>query len=104
MDQSLSQPRIRDDSNEGVLAARITLRKQYDITLPALDLPKRSRLRLTLDLIIAIPLLLILWGLDELRLLPARIASVFHRTAVGNRQEKCRKKHEASQQREGEAG
>jgi hypothetical protein len=65
--------------------------------LPSLNLPNRSRLRLILDLIVGIPYLLMLWRLDALRMSFARIISLFHRTAVVNRHEKRRKKHEASE-------
>jgi hypothetical protein len=87
----------RDDADQGVLAASIIRRRQYDAVLLALNLPNRSRLRLTLDLIVGIPFLLMLWGLDELRLSPQRIVLVFHRTAVANRHEKRGKKHKASE-------
>jgi len=53
-------------------------------------------MRLTLDLMVGIPFLFILWRLDALRVSLDRIASLFHRAAVGDRGEKGRKKHEAS--------
>jgi hypothetical protein len=97
------EPRSLDGCDEGVLAASIILRRRYDAVLPALNLPNRSPLRLTLNLIVGIPFLLMLWGLDALRLSLERIASVVYRTAGGNRHEKCRKKQEANQQSEREA-
>ena len=98
------EPRSLDGCDEGVLAASISRRRQYDAVLPALNLPNRSRLRLTLDLIVGIPFLLMLWRLDEVRVRLERITSRINRTAAANRHEKCRKKYEASQQRKGEAG
>ena len=55
------------------------------MVLPSLDLPNRSRLRLTLDLIVGIPLLLMLWGLDEVRVRLERITSRIYRDAAANR-------------------
>lgn len=74
------------------------------MVLPSLNLPNRSRLRLTLDLIVGIPLLLMLWGLDEVRVRLERITSRIYRDAAANRHEKCRKTQESSDQREGEPG
>lgn len=65
--------------------------------LPSLNLPDRSRLRLTVDLIVGVPYVLVLWGIDELRGLPERIASLLHRATIGDRGEKCRKKQEGSE-------
>jgi len=72
--------------------------------LPSLNLPNRSPIRLTLDLLLGIPFLLLLWGLDEVRARLERTASGIYRTAAANRHEQCRKEHEASQQSEEEAG
>ena len=55
------------------------------MVLPSLNLPNRSRLRLTLDLIVGIPLLLMLWGLDEVRVRLERITSRIYRDAAANR-------------------
>lgn len=92
-----AEPRPSDDSNQADLAASIIRRRHYDAMLPSLNLPNRSRLRLTLDLMIGIPFLFILWRFDALRVSLDRIASLFHRAAVGDRGEKRRKKHEASE-------
>src|ERR1051325_5410758 len=83
-------------SNQAGSPASIIRRKHYDAMLPSLSLPNRTRVRLTLDLMAGIPFLFMLWGVDELRASPARIASVFHRAAIGNRREKRRKKYESS--------
>ena len=74
------------------------------MVLPSLNLPNRSRLRLTLDLIVGIPLLLMLWGLDEVRVRLERITSRIYRDAAANRHENCQKTQESSDQREGEPG
>ena len=92
-----AEPRPSDDSNQSELAASIIRRGHYDAMLPSLNLPNRSRLRLILDLMIGIPFLFILWRFDALRVSLDRIVSLFHRAAVGDRGEKCRKKHEASE-------
>jgi len=84
-------------SNQAGSPASIIRRKHYDAMLPSLSLPNRTRVRLTLDLMVGIPFLFMLWGVDELRASPARIASVFHRAAIGNRREKRRKKYESSE-------
>lgn len=78
-------------------AASIIRRRHYDAMLPSLNLPDRSRLRLTVDLIVGVPYVLVLWGIDELRGLPERIASLLHRATIGDRGEKCRKKQEGSE-------
>lgn len=65
--------------------------------LPSLNLPNRSRLRLTLDLMIGIPFWFIFWRFDALRVSLDRIVSLFHRAAVGDRGEKRRKKHKAGE-------
>ena len=56
-----------DDSDEGVLAASIIARRRYDAMLPSRNFVNRSRLRLILDLMVGIPFLLILLGIDVLR-------------------------------------
>ena len=92
-----AEPTPSDNSQSAALTASIMRRRRYDAMLPSLSLPNRSRLRLTFDLIVGIPYVLMLWGIDELRGLPERIVSMFHRAAVANRHEKCRKKHEAGE-------
>src|SRR5262249_54851139 len=87
-----------------MFAASIMMRRQSDEILPSLNLPKRSRLRLMFDLTMGIPFLLTLWGLDGVRARLERITSGIYRTAAANRHEHCRKKQEARQQCEGEAG
>lgn len=90
-------PQPSDEPNQPSLAASIIRRRQYDAMLPSLSLPNRSRMRLILDLSIGVPFLLMVWGIDELRMLPKRIASPSHRAVIGNRREECWKKHEASE-------
>jgi len=82
----------------------IVRQRHYDVVLPSLNLPNRSRLRLTLDLIVGIPLLLMLWGLDEVRVRLERITSRICPGAAAKRHEECRKTQESSDQREGEPG
>ena len=65
-------------------------RIHYDAMLPELNLRNRSRLRLLFDLIVGIPYLIALWRLDAIRVSLERIASLFHRAAIGSRCEKCR--------------
>jgi len=55
------------DEDEGVLAANIIERRLYDAMLPNKNFVNRSRLRLILDLMVGIPFLLILLGIDVLR-------------------------------------
>ena len=74
------------------------------MVLPSSNLPNRSRLRLTLDLMVGIPLLLMLWGLDEVRVRLERITSRMYRDAAASRHEKGRKTPESSDHREGEPG
>ena len=91
---SEAPPQRSDEANQVDLAA--SPRGNYDaMLLPSLSLPHRSRLRLTADLIVGVPYVLMLWAIDELRVLPERIASLFHSGAIENRREKCRKKQEA---------
>jgi hypothetical protein len=97
------EPRSSDDSHQADLMS-IIRRKDYDAALPSLNLRNRSRLRLTLDLIVGIPLLLILWGLDGVRVRLERMMSRIYRDAPANRHEKGRKTQESSDQREGELG
>ena len=92
-----AQPPSSVASNQADLRASIIRRRHYDAMLSSLNLPHRSRLGLAFDLILGIPCVLLLWGIDALRVFPGRIASVFDRTAVVNRHEKRRKKHEASE-------
>src|SRR5215471_3625149 len=96
--------RTPNDSSQAGLAASIIRRRHYDAMLPSLNLPNRLRLRLTLDLVVGIPFLLMLWGIDGVRVRLERIASMTCRAAAANRHEQCREKQEARQQCEGEAG
>ena len=75
-----------------MFAASIMMRRQSDAILPSLNLPNRSRLRLTLDLMVGIPFLLMLWGLDGARVRLEHIASVTCRAAAANRHQESRKK------------
>jgi hypothetical protein len=65
--RSRREPLSIDDSDEGVPAASIIERRRYDAMLPSRNFVNRSRLRLILDLMIGIPFLLILLGIDVLR-------------------------------------
>src|ERR1700730_11127237 len=65
--RSRREPLSIDDSDEGVLAASIIERRRYDAMLPSRNFVNRSRLRSILDLIVGIPFLLILLGIDVLR-------------------------------------
>ena len=65
--RSRREPLSIDDSDEGVLAASIIERRRYDAMLPGGSFVNRSRLRLILDLMVGIPFLLILLGIDVLR-------------------------------------
>ena len=98
-----AEPRSSDDSNQAGVTS-IIRRRHYDVALPSLNLPNRSRLRLTLDLIVGIPLLLMLWGLDEVRVWLERVTSRIYRDAAANRHEKGRKTQESSEQRDEEPG
>lgn len=90
-------PQRSDEPNQAGLAASIIRRRHYDAMLPSFSLPNRSRMRLTLDLMVGIPFLFILWRLDALRVSLDRIASLFHRATIGDCREKGRKKQEASE-------
>ena len=65
--RSRREPLSIDDSDEGVPAASIIERRRYDAMLPSRNFVNRSRLRLILDLMVGIPFLLILLGIDVLR-------------------------------------
>jgi hypothetical protein len=65
--RSRREPLSIDDSDERVLAASIIERRRYDAMLPSRNFVNRSRLRLILDLMVGIPFLLILLGIDVLR-------------------------------------
>jgi hypothetical protein len=100
------EPRPSDDSNQAGFTS-IVRQRHYDVVLSSLNLPNRSRLRLTLDLIVGIPLLLMLWGLDEVRVRLERITSRICPGAAAKRHEECRecrKTQESSDQHEGEPG
>jgi hypothetical protein len=86
--------RTSNDSDQAGLGASIIRRRHYDAMLPSLNLPNRSWLRLTLDLMAGIRFFLALWGLDEVRVRLERIASVAHRAAAANRHQECRKKQD----------
>ena len=94
-DAMLSRP--SEDPDRAGLTASMFRRRHYDAMLPSLNLPNRSRLRLTLDLLLGIPFLLLLWGLDEVRARLERITSGTCRAAAANRHEQCRKKQKAGQ-------
>jgi len=88
--------RTSNDSNRAGLEASVIRRRHYDAMLPSLNLPNRSWLRLTLDLMVGIPFLLTLWGLEEVRVRLERIASVSRRAAAVNRHQECQKKRDLS--------